>query len=134
MHDQSQVRVPVNLIHSLPSKHQIGLVCPLIDSLSLSLCQVDCQASVHTKGMQSIKVGIQKEFSFALFGRGNKSTQRAHMVYSPMSLAEASLSVHHDAGMLIPLREAGFKYRGKHLEEDRRNCDPTVVAWVIIGS
>ena len=62
MHDQPQVLTPVNLLHSLPSKHEIGLVCPLIEDNSLSLCQVDCQASVLTEGMQSIELGLETTF------------------------------------------------------------------------
>ena len=57
MHDQTQVLVPLKLLHSLPSKHQIGLACPLIDDNSLSLCEyvkaalAERRASLRTASM-----------------------------------------------------------------------------------
>ena len=92
MHDQPQIFVPVNLLHSLPGKHSIGLVCPLIEDKSLSLCQIDCQASVCTEGMQSMELGLEATFRL---GQGPGRQQRA-AAESPALIGMARQQLHAD--------------------------------------
>ena len=58
----TQVVVPGNMIHSLPSKHNIELVCPSINHNGLTFRQVHRQAPVFTEGMQSIELGLEAAF------------------------------------------------------------------------